>query len=69
MIDLVIGYTAIQSMAKWARANDMILHLHRAGALDLHAPEESRRLVPCHRQMDAPGWRGSHPRGHGGRQA
>src|SRR6201996_4671342 len=31
MIDLVIGYTAIQSMAKWARRNDMILHLHRAG--------------------------------------
>ena len=31
MIDLVIGYTAIQSMAKWARSNDMILHLHRAG--------------------------------------
>ncbi len=31
MIDLVIGYTAIQSMAHWARDNDMILHLHRAG--------------------------------------
>ena len=31
MIDLVIGYTAIQSMAKWARRNDMIVHLHRAG--------------------------------------
>jgi ribulose-bisphosphate carboxylase large chain len=31
MIDLVIGYTAIQSMSHWARANDMILHLHRAG--------------------------------------
>jgi len=31
MVDLVIGYTAIQSMAKWARRNDMILHLHRAG--------------------------------------
>src|SRR3954468_18701984 len=31
MIDLVIGYTGIQSMAKWARKNDMILHLHRAG--------------------------------------
>ncbi len=31
MIDLVIGYTAIQSMAKWCRDNDMILHLHRAG--------------------------------------
>ena len=31
MVDLVVGYTAIQSMAKWARRNDMILHLHRAG--------------------------------------
>ncbi len=31
MIDLVVGYTAIQTMAKWARDNDMILHLHRAG--------------------------------------
>src|SRR4030081_3581375 len=31
MIDLVIGYTAIQSMAKWARRNGVILHLHRAG--------------------------------------
>jgi len=31
MIDLVIGYTAIQSMAIWARENDMLLHLHRAG--------------------------------------
>jgi len=30
MIDLTIGYTAIQSMAKWARANGVILHLHRA---------------------------------------
>ncbi|MFN8470919.1 MAG: form I ribulose bisphosphate carboxylase large subunit [Anaerolineae bacterium] len=31
MIDLTIGYTAIQSMAKWARANSLLLHLHRAG--------------------------------------
>ena len=31
MIDLVMGYTAIQSTAVWARKNDMILHLHRAG--------------------------------------
>jgi ribulose-bisphosphate carboxylase large chain len=31
MIDLVIGYTAIQSMSKWARKNGLILHLHRAG--------------------------------------
>lgn len=31
MIDLVIGYSAIQSMSKWARRNNMLLHLHRAG--------------------------------------
>jgi ribulose-bisphosphate carboxylase large chain len=31
MIDLTIGYTAIQSMASWARANGVLLHLHRAG--------------------------------------
>jgi len=31
MIDLVMGYTAIQSIALWARDNDMLLHLHRAG--------------------------------------
>jgi ribulose-bisphosphate carboxylase large chain len=31
MVDLVIGWTAIQSMANWARRNDMILHMHRAG--------------------------------------
>ena len=31
MIDLVMGYTAIQSTAIWARKNDMLLHLHRAG--------------------------------------
>src|SRR5579885_1054448 len=31
MIDLTVGYTAIQSMAKWARTNGLIFHLHRAG--------------------------------------
>jgi ribulose-bisphosphate carboxylase large chain len=31
MIDLTVGYTAIQSMATWARRNGMLLHLHRAG--------------------------------------
>ena len=31
MIDLTIGYTAIQSMANWARRNGVLLHLHRAG--------------------------------------
>ena len=31
MIDLVIGYTAIQTMCIWGRKNDTIVHLHRAG--------------------------------------
>nr|YP_011007455.1 ribulose-1,5-bisphosphate carboxylase/oxygenase large subunit [Sporochnus bolleanus]WAM64884.1 ribulose-1,5-bisphosphate carboxylase/oxygenase large subunit [Sporochnus bolleanus] len=31
MVDLVIGYTAIQTMAIWARKAQQILHLHRAG--------------------------------------
>jgi ribulose-bisphosphate carboxylase large chain len=31
MMDLTAGYTAIQSMAKWARRNGVLLHLHRAG--------------------------------------
>jgi ribulose-bisphosphate carboxylase large chain len=31
MIDLVIGWTAIQSMSNWCRRNDLILHMHRAG--------------------------------------
>jgi ribulose-bisphosphate carboxylase large chain len=31
MIDLVIGYSAIQSMARWSRDSDVLLHLHRAG--------------------------------------
>jgi ribulose-bisphosphate carboxylase large chain len=31
MLDLTVGYTAIQSMAAWARRNGVLLHLHRAG--------------------------------------
>lgn len=31
MIDLVIGNTVIPSMVRWARDNDMILHLRQAG--------------------------------------
>src|SRR3954467_1754135 len=31
MLDLVIGWSAIQSMANWARRNDMVVHMHRAG--------------------------------------
>ena len=31
MVDLIIGWTAIQSISKWCRDNNMILHMHRAG--------------------------------------
>jgi ribulose-bisphosphate carboxylase large chain len=31
MADLTVGYTALHSMSRWARANGMLLHLHRAG--------------------------------------
>ena len=31
MIDLTVGFTAMQSMSHWARRNGVILHLHRAG--------------------------------------
>jgi ribulose-bisphosphate carboxylase large chain len=31
MVDLTVGYTALTSLARWCRANGLILHLHRAG--------------------------------------
>jgi ribulose-bisphosphate carboxylase large chain len=31
MVDLTIGFTAMQSMSHWARRNGVLLHLHRAG--------------------------------------
>ena len=31
MVDLIVGWTGIQSLANWCRDNDMILHMHRAG--------------------------------------
>jgi ribulose-bisphosphate carboxylase large chain len=31
MIDLTVGFSALQSMARWARRNGVLLHLHRAG--------------------------------------
>ncbi len=31
MMDLTVGYSAMTSMSKWARANGVLLHLHRAG--------------------------------------
>jgi ribulose-bisphosphate carboxylase large chain len=31
MMDLTVGWTAMQSMSHWARRNGVLLHLHRAG--------------------------------------
>ncbi len=31
MADLTVGYTALQSLSRWARRSGIILHLHRAG--------------------------------------
>ena len=31
MVDLIVGWTAIQSLSHWCRENDMMLHMHRAG--------------------------------------
>ena len=39
MMDLTVGFTAMQSMSRWARRNGVILHLHRAG----HGPTRARR--------------------------
>ena len=51
MIDLTIGYTAIQSMAKWARANGVLLHLHRAGHSTYTRQKTPRRQLPGDRQV------------------
>ena len=31
MVDLTVGFTALQSLSRWCRRNGMLLHLHRAG--------------------------------------
>jgi ribulose-bisphosphate carboxylase large chain len=31
MVDLTVGFTALQSLSHWARRNGVLLHLHRAG--------------------------------------
>ena len=69
MIDLVIGYVAIQSMSKWARDNNMLLHLHRAGHGTYTRQKIAWRLVPRDLEMDAACGRGPHSCRHGGRQA
>ena len=69
MIDLTIGYTAIQSMAKWARRNGVHPAPAPRGSRHLHSPEDARRQLPRDRQVDAARRRRSHPRRNRGRQA
>ena len=69
MIDLVIGWTAIQSMSKWAaQERHAAAHAPR-GALDLHAAEGPRRQLPGHLQVAAPRRRRPPARRHRRRQA
>ena len=48
MIDLVIGWTAIQSMSKWAAQERHAAPHAPRRALDVHAPEGPRRELPRH---------------------
>ena len=50
MVDLVIGYTAIQSISEWCRQNDMILHMHRAGHGTRHLDLPGAHLEPVERE-------------------
>ena len=69
MIDLTIGYTAIQSMAKWCpRERDDPAPPPRRPR-HLHPPEDPRRQLPRDRQVVPPDGRRPHPRRHGRRQA
>ena len=68
MIDLTIGYTAMTSMSKWARANGDPAPASRRPR-HLHAPEDPRRVLPGHRQVVPAARRRPHPRRHRGGQA
>ena len=68
MIDLTVGYTAMQSMAKWARRNGVILHLHRAG----HGTYTRQKTTASASESSPSGCaarRRPHPRRHRRRQA
>ena len=69
MIDLVIGYTAIQSHGQVGAQERHDPAPAPRRQLDLFAPEESRHELPRDLQVDAHGGRGPHPRRHRGRQA
>ena len=69
MIDLTIGYTAMTSMSKWARANGVILHLHRAGHGTYTRQKDHGVSFRVIVEVVPPARRRPHPRGHGRRQA
>ena len=69
MIDLTIGYTAIQSMAKWCARERHDPAPPPRGPRHLHPPEDPRRQLPRDRQVVPPDRRRPHPRRHGRRQA
>ena len=69
MMDLTVGYTAIQSMAKWAQAQRRAAAPAPGRARHLHPAEDPRGQLPGHRQVDAAGRSGPHPRRHGRGQA
>ena len=69
MIDLTVGYTAMQSMSKWARRNGVMLHLHRAGHGTYTRQKTHGVCFRVHRQVVSPARRRPHPRRHRGRQA
>ena len=69
MQDLTVGYTAMSSMSKWARANGMILHLHRAGHGTYTRQKTHGVSLPRDRQVVPHARRRPHPRGHRRRQA
>ena len=69
MIDLTVGYTAMQSMSKWARRNGVHPAPAPRRSRDLHAPEDARRELPRDREVVPAARRRPHPRGHRRRQA
>ena len=69
MIDLTVGYTAMQSMSKWARRNGVLLHLHRAGHGTYTRQKTHGVSLPRAREVVPAARRRPHPRRHRRRQA
>jgi ribulose-bisphosphate carboxylase large chain len=48
MGDLVLGYTALQSLSIWGRKHDMLVHLHRAGNSTYARQKKPRDKLPSY---------------------